>query len=125
MDLFDIETPCYVCDEARLTRNLELLADVQRRAGCTILLALKAFATFSTFPLMRRYLAGTAASSLYEARLGREEFGGQVDGLLGESGIGVVRHGGSKSAWRPGRIPPPAFVTYLPQDRPPREHGNH
>ena len=78
MDLLDIETPCYVCDEARLTRNLELLADVQRRTGCTILLALKAFAMFSTFPLLRKYLAGTAASSLYEARLGREDFGGQV-----------------------------------------------
>ena len=74
----DIETPCYVCDEARLTQNLELLGELQKRAGCVVLLALKAFAMFSTFPLVRRYLAGTAASSLNEARLGCEEFGGQV-----------------------------------------------
>jgi carboxynorspermidine decarboxylase len=74
----EIETPCYVCDEARLIRNLELLGDLQKRTGCRVLLALKAFAMFSTFPLMRRHLAGTAASSLNEARLGFEEFGGQV-----------------------------------------------
>lgn len=78
MDPREIETPCYVCDETRLTQNLELLSDLQRRTGCVVLLALKAFAMFSTFPLMRRYLAGTAASSLNEARLGFEEFGGQV-----------------------------------------------
>ncbi|GMQ76894.1 MAG: carboxynorspermidine decarboxylase [Gammaproteobacteria bacterium] len=78
MNLRDIETPCYVCDETRLRRNLELLGELQERTGCVVLLALKAFAMFSTFPLMRRYLAGTAASSLNEARLGSEEFGGQV-----------------------------------------------
>ena len=78
MDLREIETPCYVCDEARLRRNLELLGALQERSGCAVLLALKAFAMFSTFPLMGEYLAGTAASSLNEARLGAEEFGGQV-----------------------------------------------
>lgn len=78
MDLRDIETPCYVCDEGRLTRNLELIASLQRQTGCSVLLALKAFAMFSVFPLMGRYLAGVAASSLNEARLGHEEFGGQV-----------------------------------------------
>jgi len=78
MDPREIETPCYVCDEGRLRRNLELLAELQQRSGCAVLLALKAFAMFSTFPLMRQYLAGTAASSLNEARLGAEEFGGQV-----------------------------------------------
>jgi len=78
MDTRDIDTPCYVCDEARLTRNLELLEHVQARSGCVVLLALKAFAMFSMFPLMRRYIAGTAASSLNEALLGSEAFGGQV-----------------------------------------------
>ena len=78
MDIRSIDTPCYVCDEARLIRNLELLDSLQKRSGCVVLLALKAFAMFSTFPLMRRYIAGTAASSLNEARLGAEEFGGQV-----------------------------------------------
>jgi carboxynorspermidine decarboxylase len=78
MDICDIETPCYICDEARLQRNLARLGELHERTGCAVLLALKAFAMFSTFPLMRQHLAGTAASSLFEARLGREEFGGQV-----------------------------------------------
>jgi len=78
MDPREIDTPCYICDEAQLKRNLEVLSELQERTGCAVLLALKAFAMFSTFPLMRRHLAGTAASSLNEARLGAEEFGGQV-----------------------------------------------
>ena len=78
MDTRTIDTPCYVCNEARLIHNLELLDRLQKRTGCVVLLALKAFAMFSTFPLMRRYIAGTAASSLNEARLGSEEFGGHV-----------------------------------------------
>jgi carboxyaminopropylagmatine decarboxylase len=78
MDYRDVETPCYICDEALLRRNLERIGELQNRTGCAVLLALKAFAMFSTFPLMRGYLAGTAASSLFEARLGFEEFGGEV-----------------------------------------------
>ena len=50
----------------------------KRRTGCKILLALKGFSMFSVFPLMRQYLDGISASSLYEARLGREEFGSEV-----------------------------------------------
>lgn len=71
-------TPCYVVDEGSLTRNLEILGDVQRRTGCKIILALKGFAMFSTFGLLRKYLSGTSASSLDEARLGMREFGGEV-----------------------------------------------
>ena len=76
--LNEAPTPCYVIDEQALQRNLDILGAVQRRSGCRILLALKAFAAFSVFPLLRQCLAGTAASSLYEARLGFEEFGGAV-----------------------------------------------
>ena len=71
-------SPCYVCDLGLLRRNLEVIAGVRRRTGCRILLALKGFAMFSTFPLISRYLQGTCASSPHEARLGREEFGGEV-----------------------------------------------
>ena len=79
MDLaVDIPTPCYIIDEAALERNLAILGSVQRETGCKILLALKAFAGFSLFPLIRRYLAGVSASSLDEARLGFEEFGKEV-----------------------------------------------
>ena len=78
LDLAKVETPCFVTDLGALEANLRLLADVQARAGCTIILALKGFAQWSTFPLVKRYLAGTTASSVAEARLGREELGGQV-----------------------------------------------
>jgi carboxyaminopropylagmatine decarboxylase len=78
IDLTKIETPCFVTDLPALEANLQILADVQRRAGCTILLALKGFAQWSTFPLVRRYLAGATASSVAEARLAREELGGEV-----------------------------------------------
>jgi carboxynorspermidine decarboxylase len=71
-------TPCYVVDEALLKKNLEVLKTVQEKTNCSIILALKGFAMFSTFPLIREYLSGTTASSLDEARLGYEEFGGDV-----------------------------------------------
>ena len=73
-----IETPCYVCDRGRLAHNLAILDSVQKRTGCTILLALKGFAMHSLFPQISRTLKGVSASSLDEARLGFEEFGGQV-----------------------------------------------
>lgn len=73
-----LPTPCYVVDEAKLIKNLEILQSVSRQAGCKILLAQKAFSMFSVYPLIGKYLAGTAASGLFEARLGREEMDGEV-----------------------------------------------
>lgn len=73
-----LRSPVYVLDEAALLRNLELLRSVSERAGCSILLAQKAFSMFAVYPLLRRYLAGTTASSLFEARLGHDEFGGET-----------------------------------------------
>lgn len=78
IDVTDVPTPCYICDETALQHNLEILDEVQKSAHCKIILALKAFAMFSVFPLLRRYLQGAAASSLNEARLAAEEFGGEV-----------------------------------------------
>ncbi len=71
-------SPAYVCDLGLLRKNLEVIAGVRQRTGCKILLALKGFAMFSTFPLISSYLQGTCASSPHEARLGKEEFGGEV-----------------------------------------------
>ena len=71
-------SPCYVCDLGLLRKNLDVLAGVRNRTDCSILLALKGFAMFSTFPLIGKYLQGICASSPHEARLGREEFGGEV-----------------------------------------------
>ena len=67
-------TPAYVLDEEKLISNLEILKYVQEQSGCKILLAQKAFSMFRVYPLISEYLAGTTASGLYEARLGREEF---------------------------------------------------
>jgi len=78
IDISQLETPCFVTDLGALEANLKILADVQQRADCTILLALKGFAQWSTFPLVRRYLAGATSSSVAEARLAREELGGEV-----------------------------------------------
>src|SRR5688572_8113072 len=74
----ELETPAFVTDLGALEQNLRVLADVADRAGCTILLALKGFAQWATFPLVRRYLAGATSSSVAEARLAREELGGEV-----------------------------------------------
>ena len=70
-----LPTPCYVVDEARLIKNLELLRHVQQETGCHILLAQKCFSMFRLYPLMGEYLAGTTASGIFEARLGHEEMG--------------------------------------------------
>jgi len=78
IDVSNLETPCFVTDLGALERNLQILADVQQRAECTILLALKGFAQWSTFPLVHKYLAGATSSSVAEARLAREELGGEV-----------------------------------------------
>ncbi|HAC62070.1 MAG TPA: carboxynorspermidine decarboxylase [Cyanothece sp. UBA12306] len=78
IDYANIPSPCYVLEEEKLIRNLELIDSVQKRAGITIILALKGFAMFSVFPTIKKYLPGTSASSLFEARLAREEFGGQL-----------------------------------------------
>jgi carboxynorspermidine decarboxylase len=74
----DIETPCYVVSLSKLERNLQILDRVQKESGCKVLIALKGFSMWSTFPLMKRYLSGSEASSVNEARLGYEKFGKNV-----------------------------------------------
>ena len=73
-----VKTPYFLVEEEKLVKNLELLKEIQEETGCRILLAQKAFSGFFAYPLMRRYLAGTTASGLCEARLGKEEFGGET-----------------------------------------------
>lgn len=78
IDISSVQTPCWIVEQAALRRNLELLKSVQDRTGCKILLALKGFAMFGVFPLVREYLGGVCASSPDEARLGAQEFGKEV-----------------------------------------------
>ncbi len=71
-------SPAYVVDLGRLRHNLAILDEVQKRSGAKILLALKAFSMWSVFPIIRETLHGVCASSPWEARLGRDEFGREV-----------------------------------------------
>lgn len=72
-----LPTPCYIIEEEGLLHNLEILKKVQQNTGAKILLAQKAFSYYPAYPLLGKYLAGTAASGLYEARLGKEEMAGR------------------------------------------------
>lgn len=78
LDLSSVPTPCYIVNTGLLKKNLQVLRSVKEQTGATILLALKGFALFSAFPLVRDYLDGVCASGPFEARLGRKEFGKQV-----------------------------------------------
>ncbi len=77
-DLGRVPTPCFVVDEKAVERNLRILSDVGARSGAHVLSALKAFSMFSLAPLIGQHLGGTCASGIFEARLGREEYGGEV-----------------------------------------------
>ena len=79
MDKYEIvktlPTPCYVIDEEALIKNLITLKSVEQRTGCHVLLAQKAFSSYSVYPLIAKYISGTTASGLFEARLAYEEMG--------------------------------------------------
>jgi len=73
-----LPSPLFLMHEQKLRLNLELMKRVQNEAGIKIVLALKGFSMYSTFPLVKQYLQGSTSSSLHEARLGFEEFGGET-----------------------------------------------
>ena len=73
-----IPTPYYLIDESALLRNLRVIDQVREQAGAKVLLALKCFATWSVFDLMREHMDGTTSSSLYEVKPGRQKFGGET-----------------------------------------------
>ncbi|MBF0276047.1 MAG: carboxynorspermidine decarboxylase [Nitrospinae bacterium] len=78
INLKNVPTPCYVAYEEKLKENLAKIDEIQKRTGCKVLLALKAFAMFSVFNLYKGKIVGTCVSSLNEAKLGKEKFGGEV-----------------------------------------------
>lgn len=73
-----VPSPCFVVDEVAIESNLKKLAYIQSQSGAKVLMALKAFSMFSLAPLISRYLSGICASGLHEARLGKEEFDGEI-----------------------------------------------
>jgi carboxynorspermidine decarboxylase len=78
IDISNLPTPSYIVDERLLIKNLEKLKSIIDRTDCKILLAQKGFSMFYFYPLIKKYLNGTTASSLYEARLGFEEMGNEI-----------------------------------------------
>lgn len=74
IDYSVVPSPAFVLDEKRLRKNLEVINKVQQDAGVTIILALKGYALWKSFPLIKEYLSGATASSLFEALLCKEEF---------------------------------------------------
>ena len=73
-----IQTPYYLIDKSALLRNLQIIDQVRQQSGAKVLLALKCFATWSVFDVMRPYMDGTTSSSLYEVKLGHDKFGGET-----------------------------------------------
>ncbi|GHS60957.1 carboxynorspermidine/carboxyspermidine decarboxylase [Helicobacter pylori] len=72
-----IPTPCYVLESERLEKNAKILEIVHQQSGAKILLALKGYAFWREFGILRQKLNGCCASGLYEAKLAFEEFGGR------------------------------------------------
>ena len=70
-----VPTPSYLVYEELLEKNLRILADVAEDTGAKVLLAQKCFSMYHYYPLIGRYLSGTTASGIYEARLSQEEMG--------------------------------------------------
>lgn len=69
------QTPYYILHEDRLRANLALISGVAQRAGVEVILAFKAYALWKTFGIFREYIRSTTASSPFEARLAKDEFG--------------------------------------------------
>jgi carboxynorspermidine decarboxylase len=107
-----LKTPCYIIDEEKLIHNLEILHGVEERTGCKILLAQKAFSCHRLYPLIGRYISGTAASGLFEARLGYECMGkenhvfsaayreDEIDEIIGYSGHVIFNSFGQLDRFR-------------------------
>ena len=77
-DLNRVDSPAFVVDEAAIRRNLAVLADVKARAGVKILCAMKAFSMWSLAPVVGEYLDGVCSSGLWESRLAREKYTGEI-----------------------------------------------
>ena len=73
-----LPSPCWLLEESLLKKNLELIHDIKTRSGAKVLLALKGYALWKSFPLLKPYLDGCCASGLHEAKLAHETFGKEV-----------------------------------------------
>ena len=77
-DLHRVPSPAFVVDEMALRRNLAILADVKQRSGAKILCAMKAFSMWKVAPIIGEYLDGVCSSGLWESRLARDYYQGEI-----------------------------------------------
>lgn len=78
LDYTQTTSPCFILDENRLRRNMDILNNIQKATGVKIICALKGYSFWRSFPIIAEYLPGATASSLNEARLAKEEMGKEV-----------------------------------------------
>ena len=76
--LSTLPSPCWLLEEEKLQKNLELISDIKQQSGAKVLLALKGYALWKSFPLIKPYLDGCCASGLHEAKLSDETFTKEV-----------------------------------------------
>ena len=76
--LSGLPSPCWLLEEEKLQNNLTLISDIKQQSGAKILLALKGYALWKSFPLIKPYLNGCCASGLHEAKLADETFAKEV-----------------------------------------------
>jgi len=106
----NLPSPCFVIEEDKLEKNLELLSALKARTDCKILLALKAFAMWRVAPLVMRRLDGVNAASLNEARLGIEEFKGELH--LTSPGLSDADFNGLFALLQDKKPPAPVHVAF-------------
>lgn len=73
-----LPSPCWLLEEDKLLKNVELISEIKKQSGAKVLLALKGYALWKSFPLIRPYLDGCCASGLHEAKLADETFSKEV-----------------------------------------------
>ena len=78
LDLKRLPSPCFVIDKIALQNNLEILFELKKETDIKILIALKAFSTFSLADLISEYVHGSCCSGLYEAKLANKYFKGEI-----------------------------------------------
>ncbi len=77
-NLQKLPSPCWLLEEELLEKNLRQLQQIKEATGAKILLALKGYALWKSFPLITPYLDGCCASGLHEAKLAHETFSKEV-----------------------------------------------
>ena len=73
-----LPSPCWLLEEKKLEKNLEVIANIKKESGAKVLLALKGYALWKSFPMLKPYLDGCCASGLHEAKLADETFNKEV-----------------------------------------------